>query len=96
MQGATHSRVDSGEPVKATQWNKDGDHAGVVRYPVERREFKGLLVVGPKEKHALRFGDWIVEDAEGNAVHVVDAAKFASSFEAVDDPAEKPAEEASA
>lgn len=64
FEGATHY-MRSGEPVKAVRWVKDGDHAKVERYPVERREFKGLLVAGPKEKYGLRFGEWIVEDAVG-------------------------------
>jgi len=62
--GATH-RIACGEPVKAIRWIKDGDHPRVERYPIERREFKGLLVVDAKNKHALRFGEWILEDADG-------------------------------
>lgn len=61
--GATHRLA--GVPVKATHWVKDGDHPLVERYPVERREFKGLLTAGPKEKFGLRFGEWILEDADG-------------------------------
>jgi hypothetical protein len=64
FEGATH-RLAGGGPVKAVRWVKDGDHAKVERYPIERREFKGLLVAGPKEKFGLRFGEWILEDAEG-------------------------------
>lgn len=64
FEGATHLLAD-GEPVKATRWVKDGDHALVERYPIERREYKGLLVAGPKEKYGLRFGEWILEDAQG-------------------------------
>jgi hypothetical protein len=75
FEGATH-RLASGEPVKATQWKKDGDHAGVVRYPIERREFKGLLVVDEKHKLALRFGDWIIEDAKGRAWLTPDDSKL--------------------
>jgi len=63
FEGATH-RVGA-DMVKATRWVKDGDHPKVVRYPIERREYKGLLVAGPKEKFALRFGEWIIEDAKG-------------------------------
>jgi hypothetical protein len=65
FEGATHRLVHSGEPVKATHWKKDGDHPLVERYPVERREYKGLLVAGQKQKFGLRFGEWIVEDARG-------------------------------
>jgi len=65
FEGATHRLAGSGEPVKAVRWVKDGDHDMVVRYPIERREFKGLLEVGPKEKYGLRFGEWIIEDAKG-------------------------------
>lgn len=61
--GATHRR--GGVPVKVVQWAKDGDHPMVSRYPIERREFKGLLTVNAKEKFALRFGDHVIEDAEG-------------------------------
>lgn len=62
--GATHT-LEGGRPVKAVRWAKDGDHPKVERYPIERRELKGLLVVDAKNKFALRFGEWIVEDAEG-------------------------------
>ena len=65
FEGATHRLAGSGEPVKAVQWKKDGDHPKVERYPVERREFKGLLTAGPKQKFGLRFGEWILEDAKG-------------------------------
>lgn len=64
FEGATH-RLASGEPVKAIRWIKDGDHPLVERYPIERREYKGLLVAGPKQKFGLRFGEWIIEDAQG-------------------------------
>lgn len=64
--GATH-RLADGTPVKAVQWKKDGDHPRVERYPIERREYKGLLRThdANKLKLALRFGDWILEDAQG-------------------------------
>jgi hypothetical protein len=62
--GATH-RLMSGEPVKALRWVKDGDHPMVERYPIERREYKGMLIAGPKDKFALRFGEWIIEDSRG-------------------------------
>lgn len=61
----THKLVDGGAPVRAVRWAKDGDHPRVERYPIERREYKGLLTVDSKNKVALRFGDWIVEDAAG-------------------------------
>lgn len=60
----THKSA-TGELVRATHWKKDGDHPQVERYPIERREFKGLLTVSEKEKYALHFGDWIVEDSQG-------------------------------
>jgi hypothetical protein len=63
--GATHRIAGSGEPVKAVRWAKDGDHRLVERYPIERREYKGLLVAGPKEKFGLRFGEWILQDGQG-------------------------------
>lgn len=62
--GATH-RLHGVEAVKAIQWKKDGDHPLVERYPIERREYKGLLTVSEKEKYALRFGEWIIENADG-------------------------------
>jgi len=65
FEGATHRLVDGGAPVKATHWVKDGDHPKVERYPVDRRDYKGLLIAGPKEKFGLRFGEWIIEDAQG-------------------------------
>lgn len=63
MAGATH--LLAGNPVKAIRWEKDGDHPLVVRYPVEKRDYKGLLIAGEKEKFGLRFGEWILEDAHG-------------------------------
>lgn len=72
--GATHQQRGTEEYVKAVRWAKDGDHPQVVRYPIERRELKGLLVVSEKEKYGLRFGDWIVEDAEGR-IYVVSGQK---------------------
>lgn len=67
FEGATHFSKATGEAVKATHWKKDGAHPLVERYPIERRgiKWKGILVVGPKEKFALEFGDWVVEDIDG-------------------------------
>ncbi len=81
FEGATH-RLHGVEPVKATRWLKDGDHPKVERYPVERREFKGLLVAGPKDKYALRFGEWIIEDAKGR-LYVVSAQELPASYEPI-------------
>lgn len=78
FEGATH-RINGVEPVKAIRWVKDGDHPKVERYPIERREFKGLLVAGPKEKFALRFGEWILEDAQGR-LYVVSAQELPPSY----------------
>jgi len=66
----THVNRATGARVKATHWQKDGDHPQVVRYPIERRAFKGLLVVNEKSKVALHFNDWIVEDEKGRAFAV--------------------------
>lgn len=63
--GATHRILPGGQPVKAVQWNRDGDHPQVSRYPIERREFKGVLVIDARTRFALRFGEWICEDADG-------------------------------
>jgi hypothetical protein len=81
MKDATHSR--GGELVKAVQWNRDGDHPKVSRYPIEKREYKGILVVSAKEKYALKFGDWVVEDAAGR-VWVVAASEFERSYAKLD------------
>lgn len=85
MEGATH--VYNGEPVKATHWVKDGDHPLVVRYPIERREWKGLLRVkepGSKKdvKYALRFGEWIIEDAKGR-IYVVSAQELPEAYQPI-------------
>jgi hypothetical protein len=83
MQGATHKHKATGEPVKATHWRKDGDHPGVERYPIERREYKGLLTAADgKTKIALHFGDWIVEDAKGRAV-ARSPEQFAADYAAI-------------
>ena len=80
---ATHKHKATGEPVQATHWQKDGDHPDVVRYPIERREAKGLLVCKDgKTKIALRFGDWIVEDAKGRAVART-PDQFAAEYEPI-------------
>ena len=81
VEGGQFRNKATGELVAAVRWLKDGDHPQVVRYPIEGRGYKGLLVRGPKEKYALVFGDWIVEDAEGNALYVVDAARFSQQYE---------------
>lgn len=82
--GATHQLVHSGEAVKAVRWLKDGDHPAVTRYPVERRNFKGLLVVSEKEKYALRFGDWVLEDARGR-LWMMQALDFAAGAVAIEE-----------
>lgn len=80
FEGATHRLY--GVPVKATQWVKDGDHKLVERYPVEKREFKGLLTVSPKEKFGLRFGEWIIEDGEGR-VWVESSQELPAKYEPI-------------
>lgn len=82
FEGATHQLIGAEEFVKAVCWKKDGDHPGVVRYPIERREFKGLLVVSEKERFALRFGDWILEDQAGR-VWIASPEAFAASYKVV-------------
>lgn len=62
--GATHV-LPSGEAVRATHWKKDGDHPAVERYPIDKRVYKGIIVIG-KLKLALRFGDWIIENGNGD------------------------------
>ena len=63
--GATHVNKLSGEAVKAVCWAKDGAHPRVERYPIERREYKGILEIEPKNRLALRFSDWVLEDRAG-------------------------------
>jgi hypothetical protein len=82
FEGATH-RIAGVEPVKATRWVKDGDHPLVVRYPIEGRAFKGLLVAGPKDKFALRFGEWILEDSQGR-VWVESSQELPSKYVSLD------------
>jgi hypothetical protein len=71
------------EVIVAICWQKDGDHPLVERYPIEGREFKGILVVGPKDKHSLRFGDWICEEHENpkKRMWVVSAEAFPERYE---------------
>jgi len=60
-----YRNMQTGEIVTAVRWSRDGDHPKVERYPIEGRDYKGLLTAGPKDKFALRFGEWILEDAGG-------------------------------
>lgn len=82
--GATHRNAQLGEPVKAVRWIKDGAHPAVERYPIERRAYKGLLVVSPKEKYGLAFGDWIIEDAKGRR-WVIGHDKFCAEYVALEE-----------
>lgn len=75
----THERIESGELVRAVRWVKDGDHPDVVRYPIEKRDYKGLLVIDAKTRFALRYGDWILEDAVGRR-WVMDARECAAQY----------------
>jgi hypothetical protein len=81
VEGGRYRHKGTKAEVTATRWNKDGDHPAVRRYPIEGREFKGLLEVSPKERYNLRFGDWVVED--GPSMYAVEAAKFAQDFEEI-------------
>ena len=80
VQGGIYNDRQTGEVINATRWTKDGDYPLVSRYPIEGREYKGILVVAPKEKYSLRFGDWICEDAEGR-LFVIHADDFGARFE---------------
>jgi hypothetical protein len=82
FKGATHRHLGTGEPVKAVQWKKDGDHPKVERYPIEKRSYKGLLIAGEKDSYALRFGDWVVETESGK-LRVVNAGRFESQYKPV-------------
>lgn len=81
--GATHVESATMEFVKAVRWVKDGDHPKVERYPVEKGRRpghelapKGLLRAGPREKYALRFGDWVLEDSAGRLYVVSGQARW--------------------
>lgn len=74
----THLRVGDDMPVKAVRWVRDGDHPKVERYPIEGREFKGMLKDGDNT-FALRFGDWVLEDDKGR-IWIMDALKFAAQY----------------
>lgn len=78
--GATHYVPAMGVYVKATHWKKDGDHPLVERYPIERRIWKGIIGAGTKESHALKFGDWIIEDEKGR-LWVVGGPGLPSDYE---------------
>jgi len=86
IEGGEYLDKITGGTITAVCWAKDGDHPLVERYPIERRDFKGLLVVGPKEKYALHYGDWICEDAEAR-IYIASAEAFAGRYEPAE-PAE--------
>lgn len=85
VEGGQYKNKATGEVVTARCWQKDGDHPLVVRYPIERRDYKGLLVVSPKEKYALVYGDWVVE-TEAEAVYVVKSELFGAQYEPYVEP----------
>lgn len=72
--GATHWGPND-EPVKAVQWKRDGDHPLVDRYPIEKRDWKGILRADHKLKFALKFGDWVCENEKGR-LYVVSRDSF--------------------
>jgi hypothetical protein len=74
----THKTVIGDVPVMAVRWVKDGDHPDVERYPIERREYKGLMKYRGTD-WALRFGDWILEDEKGKR-WLVEPIKFAAEY----------------
>jgi hypothetical protein len=82
VEGGRYKNKATGEIVTAICWKKDGDHPLVVRYPIEKRNYKGLLEISPKEKYAFVYGDWIVE-TEAEAVYVVKADVFGALYEEV-------------
>lgn len=89
IEGGYFVKKGSVASVTAVRWMKDGDHPMVERYPVEGREMKGLLVVSPKEKFPLRFGDYIVEDQKGR-LYVVEAEKFDAEYTPVPNEVKEP------
>lgn len=89
FEGATHRR-NGVEPVKAVRWKRDGDHPKVDRYPIEKRDFKGILVVDEKTRFALRFGEWILEDAKGR-LWVESFQELPAEYEPLEPPAPTPA-----
>jgi hypothetical protein len=80
VEGGDYRDRMTGEKVTAICWQKDGDHPLVERYPIEKRDFKGLLVNGPKDKQALCYGDWVCED-EKKRLYVVSAAAFPRRYQ---------------
>jgi len=80
VEGGAYRNKATGEIVTASCWKKDGDHPQVVRYPIEKRDYKGLLEVSAKEKYSLVYGDWIVQTAAG-AVYVVQSGNFGALYE---------------
>lgn len=84
IEGGHYLREGAVESVVATQWVKDGDHPKVQRYPIEGREYKGLLEMSPKEKFPLRFGDWVVEDQQGR-LYVVSSERFVAEYKEVEE-----------
>ena len=81
VEGGEYQDKASGERIHALCWRRDGDHPLVQRYPIDGRAYKGLLIAGPKDKQAVRFGDWICEDAAGR-LYAVSAEAFAERYQA--------------
>lgn len=93
--GGHFMKKEAKASVFAVQWNKDGDHPQVERYPIEGREYKGLLRVkmprGEQDlEFHLRFGDWIVED--GKKQYVVCDEQFQEEYVEVKEKVEAPKE----
>jgi hypothetical protein len=68
--------------VKATQFNKLGDHPAVVADPDSPTGFGILTLESTKRKFEVTLGDWIIEDSQGNAYACKDAI-FREMYEEV-------------
>jgi hypothetical protein len=94
VEGGSYIDKLTDEVIVAICWQKDGDHPQVERYPIEGRDFKGILVLGPKDKYALRFGDWICQEYENpkKRMWAVSAEAFQRRYAPFSsDPSTKPA-----
>jgi hypothetical protein len=59
--------------VKATQFNKLGDHPAVVADSDSHTGFGIFTLENTKRKFEVTPGDWIIEDNQGNAYACKDA-----------------------
>jgi hypothetical protein len=85
VEGGEYLDRATAERIDATCWAKDGDHELVERYPIEHRKFQGIVNLTPKDRVALRFGDWICQEQAGKRrIFVVSPEAFAARYAAAD------------